>query len=55
MHENDGRQYDKNGLEYFACHCGDLLNTRETGSGRGATMTHLGTGFSSMSKNESQR
>ena len=36
MHESDGRQYDKNGLEYFACHCGDLSNIRETGNGRGS-------------------
>ena len=41
MNESDGRQYDKNGLEYFACRCGDLSNIRETGKRRGSTMIHM--------------
>ena len=34
-------QYDKTALEFFACHCGDLSNFRQTGKRGESTMRHM--------------
>jgi len=34
-------QYDKTGLEFFACRCGDPSNFRQTGKRGESTMRHM--------------